>query len=383
MPTIRCPRLVKSDVLARMKRSSVMSLLSPFADYFQSRDVPLDLILDEASSLERVVLVIASPTESTPPDLVERLELLDLISETQSMLNFEAEYHDLVNSCRDPDDTTADLAVKILLKAPAIAWREFDRQALQAQRSLVSFRVGAGVRFRGVTAARIAEFESFVAPWFEANARSGICHVHHREEPEGIAFVIRHGDMLKRIGILDEAGSQVSRILRPERVDIAHFRHLAGEWQISGLGAKIQDLYRDAFGLVFHGNLNALIPSKRYSLEPLREGPCSLECNPRNRVQFAELKSLKLKLPSGPRVTIEKKGFEALDGMDSALLPTATLLEAGLNLTLSNRKKLVQIRICPERDTILGATGEPCVDEWLLEHHFANDRNEGLLLASA
>jgi hypothetical protein len=360
-----------------------MSLLSPFADYFQSRDVPLDLILDEASSLERVALVIASPTESTPPDLVERLELLDLISETQSMLNFEAEYHDLVNSCRDPDDTTADLAVKILLKAPAIAWREFDRQALQAQRSLVSFRVGAGVRFRGVTAARIAEFESFVAPWFEANARSGICHVHHREEPEGIAFVIRHGDMLKRIGILDEAGSQVSRILRPERVDIAHFRHLAGEWQISGMGAKIQDLYRDAFGLVFHGNLNALIPSKRYSLEPLREGPCSLECNPRNRVQFAELKSLKLKLPSGPRVTIEKKVFEALDGMDSALLPTATLLEAGLNLTLSNRKKLVQIRICPERDTILGATGEPCVDEWLLEHHFANDRNEGLLLASA
>jgi len=69
--------------------------------------------------------------------------------------------------------------------------------------------------------------------------------------------------------------------------------------------------------------------------------------------------------------------------MDSALLPTATLLEAGLNLKLSNRKKLVQIRICPERDTILGATGEPSVDEWLLEHHFANDRNEGLLLASA
>jgi hypothetical protein len=45
---------------------------------------------------------------------------------------------------------------------------------------------------------------------------------------------------------------------------------------------------------VFHGSPNALAYSKRYSLEPLRDGPSALNCDMLATVQYAELKSLKI-----------------------------------------------------------------------------------------
>ena len=83
------PRLIKPGVLANMKRSSVRDLLSPFTRYFESRGVPLGAVEDENFDLTQLFEVLASPIASTPPELVERLELLDLIAETQSALNFE------------------------------------------------------------------------------------------------------------------------------------------------------------------------------------------------------------------------------------------------------------------------------------------------------
>ena len=79
-------------------------------------------------------------------------------------------------------------------------------------------------------------------------------------------------------------------------VDVAHFRHLTGEWQISGIGAQLQELYRQPFGVAFHGSANALVHSKRYSLEPLRDGPSCLKCDINSRIQVAELVSLKIAL---------------------------------------------------------------------------------------
>lgn len=384
MPTIRQPRLVRPDVLSRLKRSSIVALLSPYSDYFSARGAPLTEINNSETSLDAVVSVIASPVETTPPELVERLELLDLISDPQSAINFEDGYGDLVAKFRENDDTAADLAVKILIHAPEIAWREFDRQALQAKRSHVSFRVRQGLTFLAPTDRRIDDFRALVIPWFEANARSGICHVHVREEANGVAFVIRHGDMLKRIGIYDEDGKAGSRILRPERLDVAHYRYLTGEWQISGIGVKLQELYREAFGAVFHGSTNALVHSDRYSLEPLRDGPAILACDPASRIQFAELKSIKMELPGGQFVSIGNDHvFDGIHALNPQLLRTATLLEARIDLKIATRRRRAQVNICPFRDKVSGTHVDAAIDPWLTQRGFAHDPNEGVILASA
>ena len=68
----------------------------------------------------------------------------------------------------------------------------------------------------------------------------------------------------------------------------------------------MQELYRQALGTAFHGSANALVHSKRCSLEPLREGRSCLKCDLNSRIQIAELVSLKIDLTSGNHVTLDK-----------------------------------------------------------------------------
>ena len=364
-----------------MNPSNLVALLTPFSGYFGQRGIDLTHVATEGYDFGPLVAVLACPLESTPPDLVEKLEMLDLISDGQSSLNFEDEYQELVGRLVEDGDTAADIAVKILLERPEVAYREFDRQALQAKRSLVSYRVRQGLPFLKVDEAKLERFRSLVAPWFEQNARSGVCYIHHLAEPSGVAFVVRHGDLLKRIGVLNERGDQESCILRPERVDVAHLNLLTGEWQVSGLGTKLQNLYREAFGAVFHGSGNALVHSHRYTLEPLRDGPSCLVCDPSAPVQFAELKSVKIEVPSGGVVEFKREAvFETL-AANHEWLSFARLVDATLSLKCANRRRRVLLKICPERDTINGNAADLVVDAWLNERGFAH--NDGQLLASA
>lgn len=382
MPTIRRPRLLKAGVLKDMKPATLNALLSPHAGYFRTREISIEQVAEPDFDFAALAAVLALSTEQTPPELVEHLDLLDLISDSQSSLNFETEYHQIVQRLREPDDGPADVAVKILLRAPDIALREFNRQSLNADRSLVSFRLKPGMPVLPFTPDSIERLKSILMPWFKENARSPACTIHHLSEASGEAFVIRHGDTLKRVGVVDGEGNRDSHIFRPEQLDVANFNRMTGEWQVSGRGAKLQGLYREALGAVFHGSLNALAHSNRYSLEPLRDGPSSLRCDIYSTVQFAELKSLKLEIPGGQQLTFNRAPvFEALEYTNAGLLSTAVLLEATIGFKLANRRSRVLVRICPERDTIFGNASDPAIDAWLIEHQFANDDVQ--LVASA
>ncbi len=382
MPTIRRPRLLKAGVLNEMKPSSIAALLSPYAEYFLSRGVEIRQVAEPGFDFNILAAVLAHCVEETPPKLVENLDLLDLISGTQSTLNFETESHEITQRLLEADDSPADLAVKILLQAPDVALREFNRQSLNARRSMVSLRIKPGLPTFPVTRELVEKLKAEVVPWFRDNARSEACIVHHMEVGTGDSFVVKHGELLKRMSIFDAAGNEDSCIVRPGKVDVAIFNRFTGEWQISGIGVKLQELYRQAFGKVFHGTKDALTYSKRYSLEPLRDGPDALKCDLSATVQFAELKSLKLELPSGQPILIGKPPvFEALEHFVPGILADAPLLEATLSLKLVNRRSRVLVRICPERDIIHGDNADPAIDAWLVEHGFAND--ESRLLASA
>lgn len=384
MPVIRIPRIVRPGVLSNLKPSSIAALLSPFADHFAARGAPLDCLNDPEPILDHIVSVIASPIESTPPELVERLELLDLISDSQSSINFEDGHEALVKRLREKDDSDEDLAVKILIHAPDIAWREFDRQALQARRSLSSFSRNPSLKFLPPTGQRIAKLESLLGPWFEENSRSGICRVHVREEPGGTSFVIRHGDLLKRIGVFDEDGRSSFKILRPERVDVAHYRHHTDEWQISGIGRRLQELYRHAFGTVFHASPKALVYSKRYSLEPLREGPSILKCDPNSRIQFAALASIKFELPCGNHVAITRGNiFAGIAALGPLLLQNAILLEARIDFKIAARRRLLPVILTPCRDKVSGLHLDGAIEPWLAERGFSNNHHESIIVKSA
>ena len=384
MPAIRSTRLVRPGVLSNLKPSSIHGLLSPFSAYFAGRGAPLAGITEPSPALDEVMAVLASPTESTPPELVERLELLDLIADPTSGISFEDAYDGLVAYWLEPDDSAEDLAVKILLHAPDVVWREFDRRVLQIRRSLVSFSQNPSLKFLTPDDQRIAQLENLMSPWFLKNARSGNCRVHFRQERGGAAFVIRHGDLLKRIGVYDEDGRSSSKILRPERVDVAHFRYATGEWQISGIGGRLQELYRQAFGTVFYGSPNALAHSKRYSLKPLREGPSVLVCDPNSQIPFAELVALKIELPGGQQVLFSRGNiFNALSALNASILQGAVFLEARIDLKIAGKRRLVPVVLNPLRDKISGPHLHDAIEPWLAEREFSNITHETFLLESA
>jgi hypothetical protein len=202
--------------------------------------------------------------------------------------------------------------------------------------------------------------------------------------PGGVSFVIRHGEPLKRIGVFEEDGSTGSRILRPERLDLAHYREATGEWRISGQGGQLQELYRQAFGAVFHKSSDALVHARRYSLEPLREGPAVLACNPSSRVQAAVLKSLTLRTSGGLHITISNGPvFAGVLELNSSLWRTATLLEAHIGFKIANRRAIVSVVINPVTDKVTGVPNDEAVENWLLEHHFAHPIHEHFVLESA
>ena len=345
------------------------------------RGVALKDIFTDRSALDSLVAIIASPNPSTPPELVEQLELLDLIANPLHGISFEEGYDKLVARLLETDDSQDDLNVKILLHAPEIAWREFDRQALHAKRSLYSYSHNPRLPYSPPDEDSARKLEACMRPWFETNARSGICSVHIRQEAGNISFIIRHGDLLKRLAVFDDQGRSTSAILRPERVDVAHYRRDSHEWQVSGIGRRLQELYCQAFGAVFHGSAAALVASKRYSLEPLREGSTVLACDAGAPVSFARLSMLRLELPCGQKHTMERGDiFATLKALDSSLFKDVTLLEAKIELKRQNQRRLVPVMIHPSRDKIASPHIDVQIEEWLAERGFTTHHHAGKLL---
>jgi hypothetical protein len=364
----------------------VLLLLEPFAPYFAARGTPLEAISEGPDGLHSVMLTVADPNESTPPQMVERLELLDLLCDPAGIAVLEDANDAAVTALQHPDDGPEDVAARIIVHAPHIAWREFDRQAIRARRTFHSFTVGADMIPSPADARAIASLERVMRPWFERTRRSDTCSVHVRQSPGSTSFVIRHGEALRRMNVIAQDGSRHFQMLRPERVDVVSFREATGEWFISGSGRRIQEMYRQAFGLVFHGSPGALRALRRYSLEPLRRGPSVLWCGTGNEVQSATLTHVRIQLPHGGRLSISgPAAFKLLSGMDSSALERSDLLEARLDLRTAASRRLVPVVLRPSGSRPTGLHHSEAIDRWLAERGFtiSPDTHETLVLESA
>lgn len=384
MPSIRPPRLARPCVLSRIKPSSVRLLFEPYVNYFAARGTPLDAIGTNPEALHAVMLTATSPCESTPAEMVDRLELLELLCDPGSGASFEDGYEDLVSRIREPDDGPEDIAVRIIVNAPQIAWREFDRLALSARRTFRSYSVPPGTAIAPPVPSRLASLERVMSPWFERNGRSGVCHVTVRKESCGTSFIIRHGGLLRRLNVISETGNAVSHILRPERVDVAHYRPETGEWLISGTGRRLQDMYREAFGLTFHRSECALAIVQRYSLEPLRFGISSLRCRIGDNIQSAVLSYLKIESPSGVEMTFKRPCiFAELRSCNPAYLSASKLLEARVDLTIALQRRALPVILRPNGTRSTGATHDELVTRWLDQRGFIANFREARTLQIA
>lgn len=125
-----------------------------------------------------------------------------------------------------------------------------------------------------------------------------------------------------------------SHLLRPERFDIVHYLKATQEWQLAGIGARIQSEYRCAFCEVSYGNGSALVCSHSYSLAPLLDGISCLNCHTRGAIAHVALKSVTTMRPNKQKVTIT--GGNVFDEIGSQPKPIR-ILEATLAIKLVGR----------------------------------------------
>lgn len=230
MPAIQPTFFNRPEMLQRMKVSSLHQLFEPFETYLKSRGIVFPISFDNEINKVMLAQVLASHRCDTPPELVEQLELVALLASSSTVQQLELDCDDVLARLRTADDSPADIAVKLLKSAPELAWREFDRQALNCRRSFTSYHPMANRRFLGVNDKNVAKLESLLSPWFGKNARSNWCKIRPHEDADSITFMIRHGDLLARISALNDDGSIYTHLLRPERFDIVRYLKATQEW---------------------------------------------------------------------------------------------------------------------------------------------------------
>ena len=123
--------------------------------------------------------------------------------------------------------------------------------------------------------------------------RASWCRVRAIPTTSGISFIVRHADVLNRMGVVDE-GCATQTIFRPERLDLVHYRRESRRWLISTRGNALMAQYQKEFGRTFHGSPGALSPARRFSLDPLAAGIGCMHCPAGGAISYAVLKSVKV-----------------------------------------------------------------------------------------
>ena len=383
MPKVKAPKFSRPNVLRKIKAEQLLALLAPHREYLASRG----FVWPQAGQpieYDQLAGVLAATNAATPPELVDQLHLVDLLADDQQSFDFESEYAALVRKLQKPDDSPADVVLKILLDSPEVAWRAFDRHALKVKRSMASFLANEAKPFHEPTKERIKKLEAAMAPWFKESNRSNACRVHAMRNEEMWAFVIRHGDPIARIGIITEEGESSSALFRPERLDVAFFNPKTREWLVSGGSRVLKEMYQEQFGAMLHGSKRALSRSDRYTLEPLHRGPGVLAESGVDAVRAAVLKEVKLILPNGVEMTLEKGDvFAALIEQQRLVHGAAGLVRATFGLLLSHHRRWLHVTITPCSNSVSGAAGIAAVEAWLEDRGFVITNANVALLAGS
>jgi hypothetical protein len=379
MAHIKAPKFSRPGILKKVKAKNLLTLLKPFRSYLEGSGFEWPKAADRLDH-EKLANVLASPRPDTPPELVDSLELVDVLSDEQQLFDFESGYGAIVSEVQERDDTAADIALKILLYSPDVAWKAFDKRAVRVKRSLASYLAGPESTFREPTKERVKKLEAQMAPWFESNNRSDACRVHALKEDGGWAFVIRHGDPVSRVGTITEKGESSSMLFRPERLDVAFYNPESREWLISGASRPLKEMYQQFFGDALHGSPRALSPSNRYALDPLHQGPGVLAESGVEAVRAAFLKEVVVMVPAGVRVALKKGDVFAELMRQRALNQDAIeFVEATFGLLLTNRRSMLSVVVSPKRNSVSVTSSANIVDAWLEDRGFVTHAHAEVL----
>jgi hypothetical protein len=311
--------------------------------------------------------------------------MLEMLTSGNGWAELQMIAPELVQKLKTNNDSAADVALKVWLLDPGAIERIYTKFSIDSGRTMVCYRAPAGTTITRPTKAICKSIAADLSVHFATLFSTPASQVMSFDEDSGQAFLIRHGDVVKRLGVINDEGEPDTRALRPLKHDVAFLIPGAFELQVSGRSEPIRELYRSVFSRHIFGKSSALKPAKRFTLEPLRSGRGSLCAAEIAGIESVTLRELCLHRRFDSIVTVHRGDdvFREIEAHGHGYLNDFALTRARFSIRIRGRRRSLAVSVAPEEDTLRGDVHDPLVTLWLEACRFTNHHASENILANS
>ncbi|MBN8457330.1 MAG: hypothetical protein J0M04_05765 [Verrucomicrobia bacterium] len=359
-------RFGNPDFLRKIKPESLLKLLLKFDPFFKARGISLKGSTLKPAQLDQLAALIVSPPSTCPGPLLDAVDMLDMLASTAGLDELRMVAGDLVRKVQETGDTAGDIALKVWLIDRHAIEQIYTKFSIDRGRTMKCYSPGKDHRpvapVRAVCRAMEKDLEFDCSDLFDTPA----CEVMAFDDDDGHAFLIRHGEHVKRFEILDDDNKRDTKALRLLKHDVA-FVYNSGEVLLSGRSEEVKESYRQVFSKHLFGDPKLLKPSKRFTLDPIRRGRDCLCGANLDMAAVPLLRELHMRRRGTSRMVILRCDdvFDEIEEHGSDYLRAFNLLRARVSIRVDGERKSPSVLISPEDDAIRGDIHHPVAKHWL------------------
>lgn len=257
---------------------SLSSILKMDKQFFEKHGIDLDRDEDDFQ-YDKLVDALLQDREDIDPLLLNSLFLVaDFTTASDKETLTEIAIREGVIGQDNPEECTPlDLAVKLLVKNPALLENERDKRVAHRKRSFVFLRASkhnAGAQL-AITPKQRARFESVCNEKFKERFKGGGTKVKMFKDKDVLRLLVRHGESMRREGAIK--GEQSTSILyRPEMFDVFYYDLSTGILGMPACPKWQSEMYRTALSHLLYGSKATFEQSSVFTFAPLEQ---IAECN--------------------------------------------------------------------------------------------------------
>lgn len=363
-----CPATLKAIAPARL-----LVFLKPYGEFFRSRGVPLPPSGAAADlAYEELIKVFMTPDAKTPKELIDALYFVDEMATPEGMDTLLAEAEQLkLKLGPGSDHSPADIAVQIWLLNKDILERKHAEHYLAKVRSFESFQMDRSKKpaFKRPTAKQLENLASELDVWFEGKKRGRGSKVILCDRPDGVWFLVRHGEPFKREESLE--GVEASSVYyRPLKYDVLVYAPPIGELRINARSKGEKQLYRTKFGKHLFGDENIFPGTARYTLAPLRHlGEDSLALGDIDGIEWIKLREVQFYFGGNPWEVVTRKSddvFAMFKSRNKSFPEGGRLIRASFQVKFADAKTPRSVVIKPSNIAqFMRDDDSVLVEQWL------------------
>jgi hypothetical protein len=373
---VRC--FANPVILRRIARPLLVQFFQPFRDFLAGRGVAL--VNDDRLSYDGLANALMALDENTPDEMLDAMYFVDEMSLPPYYDDLLTEAHAAgIDLGASSDIAPADLAVRIWLADRNILERLHAERFLVKPKSFQCFLSSAPTLpdVQYPADAVLEALENDLNDWFETKKRGRGTRAFPFFREDGIWFLVRHGEPLKREGTL-ENGEPASIFYRPEKFDVLIYDHQVGELAIHAGTKGEKQTYCRLFGKHIFGSADFFAfdgMTGKYTLQPIRRNwQGCVACKDVEGMEDVRLTDIQWRHDSDQYHVEGHRAddvFRALDDINRQIPDSAKLLRATFKVKFKNAVRPRTVAIRPPNVAIFDRESDSAIlEEWMAKREF-------------